>query len=59
MKSINRNMMLLQQFLPAIRQISKEFFIFQQDSGSVYRALEATNFLLIALPNSELFQKSF
>ena len=27
------NFLLSQQFLPAIRQISGEFFIFQQDSG--------------------------
>jgi len=31
--SINPNVMLSQQFLPAMRQISSEFFIFQQDSA--------------------------
>ena len=36
--------MLLQQFLPAIRQISSEFFIFQQDDVPAYRTLEAINF---------------
>jgi len=33
LRSINRNVMLLQQFLPSTRQISSEFFIFQQDSA--------------------------
>ena len=32
-ESINRNVMLLQQFLSAIRQILSKFFIFQQDSA--------------------------
>jgi len=32
MKSINRNVMLLQQFLPATRQISSEFFICQYNA---------------------------
>jgi len=33
-RPIDRNVILLvQQFLPAIRQISSEFFIFQQDSA--------------------------
>jgi len=43
-RSINRNVMLLQQLLPAIHQISSEFFIFQQDSAPPHRALEAINF---------------
>ena len=42
MWSINRNVMFLQQFLSAIRQISSEF-IFQQDSAPAHRALEAIN----------------
>jgi len=50
--------MLLQQFLHAIRQISSEFFIFQQDSALMYTALDANNTFLIALPNVEQFQKS-
>jgi len=44
MRSINDNMMLLQQFLPAIRLISSEFFIFQQDSVPVHSVLEAINY---------------
>jgi len=43
-RSINRNMMLLKQFLPAIRQISSEFVIFQLDSGPAHMGLEAINF---------------
>jgi len=42
--NINCNVMLLQQFLPAIYQISSEFFLFQQDSAPAHRALEAINF---------------
>jgi len=38
-RSINRNKLLLQQFLLAIRQISSEF-IFQQDSVPVHTAFE-------------------
>jgi len=49
-KSNNRNVMLLQKFLPAIHQISSEFFIFQQDSAPVHRTLEAINFSRISLP---------
>jgi len=51
--------MLLQQFLPAICQISSEFFIFQQDSALASRTLEAINFISITLPNVEWFQKFF
>jgi len=49
----------LRQFLPTIhaRQISSEFFIFQQDSAPVHMALEAINFSPITLPNVELFQQ--
>jgi len=43
-RSIKRNVMLLQQFLPAIPQISSEFSVFQQDSAPTHRALEAINF---------------
>jgi len=42
-RSINRNVMLLQQFLSSIRQISSECFIFQQDSAPAHRGLEAIN----------------
>jgi len=50
--SINRNVMLLQQFLP-------EFFTFPRDSALAHRALEAINFSPITLPNVELFQTFF
>jgi len=57
LRSIKRNVMLTQQFLPAIRPVSNEFF--QQDSVPAHRALEAAvNFFLITLPNIKLFQKS-
>ena len=35
-----RNVLLLQQLLPTIRQVSGEFFIFQQDSAPAHRARE-------------------
>jgi len=35
-----RNMLLLQQLLPTIRQVSGEVFIFQQDSAPAHRARE-------------------
>ena len=45
-KSINHNVMLLQQFLTAIRQISSKFFIFLQAGAWVllHRALKTINF---------------
>jgi len=46
-------MLLLQKFLPAIHQISSEFFIFQQDNAPAHRALEAINFSPKTLPNVE------
>jgi len=57
-KSINRNVMLLQQFLPAIRQIPSGFFIF---SRIVARRKGAWNNQLFAttFPTVELFQKFF
>jgi len=55
-KSINRNAMLLRQFLPAIRQIASELFIFQQVGVPTHWALEAINFPM-TLPNLELLQK--
>jgi len=53
----NRDMMLLQQFLPC--QISSKFFTFQQDSAPAHRALKAINFSPITLPNVELSLKFF
>jgi len=41
-RPISRKVMLIQYFLPAIRQISSEF-VFQQDSAPAHRALEAIN----------------
>jgi len=45
-RSINHNVMLLQQFLTAIRQISSKFFIFLQAGAWVllHRALKTINF---------------
>ena len=40
-----RNVLLSQQLLPAILQISGEFFIFQQDSAPAHRARDTTNLL--------------
>jgi len=40
-----RNVLLSQQLLPAIRQISGEFFIFQQDSSPAHRARDTINLL--------------
>jgi len=39
------NVLLSQQLLPAIRQISGEFFIFQQDSAPAHRACDTINLL--------------
>ena len=40
-----RDVLLSQQLLPAIRDLSGEFFIFQQDSAPAYRAHETVAFL--------------
>jgi len=40
-----RNVLLSQQLLPVIRQISGEFFIFQQDSDPAHRARDTINLL--------------
>jgi len=40
-----RNVLLSQQLLPAILQISGEFFIFQQDSAPAHRARDTINLL--------------
>jgi len=49
--------MLLQQFLPGVRQISTEFFIFQQDSAPAHVTFEVINISPITLPNVEQFKK--
>jgi len=50
--------MLLQQFLPAISQISSEY-IFQQDSAPSHSALKAIDFLVHKLVNVNRFLKFF
>ena len=40
-----RNVLLLQQLLPTIRQVSGEFFIVQQDSAPAHRARETISLL--------------
>ena len=50
-KSVNRNLMLLQQFLIAIRQVLSEFFIFQQDSARAHGAFRRSAFLPITSPD--------
>jgi len=42
-RSVNRNVILLQPFMPTIRHISSEFFIIQH-SAPAHMALEAINF---------------
>jgi len=55
----NCSVILLQQFLPDIRQISREFFIFQQNSAPAHMALEVINFSPLTLPKVErLFKKN-
>jgi len=55
-RSINRNVILLQQFLPVIRQLSSEFFIYQQDSAKTHMTLKATTKRFpLTLPNVERF----
>jgi len=55
MRSTNHNVMLLQQFLPAVRQFSSEFFIVEQDSAAAHRALKAVSFSSITLTDVERF----
>jgi len=55
MRSINHNVMLLQQFLPAVRQFSSEFFIVEQDSAAVHVMLKAISFSPITLTDVERF----
>jgi len=45
-----RNVLLLQQLLPTICQVSGEFFIFQQDSAPAHRARETFSLLERATP---------
>ena len=45
-----RNVLLSQQLLPAIRQISGEFFSFQQDSAPAHRARETIRLLEREMP---------
>jgi len=40
-----RNVLLTQQLLPVMREISGEFFIFQQDSAPAHRARETLSLL--------------
>ena len=40
-----RNVLLLRQLLPTIRQVSGEFFIFQQDSAPAHKARETISLL--------------
>jgi len=40
-----RNVLLLQQLLPTVRQVSGAFFVFQQDSAPAHRACETISLL--------------
>jgi len=51
MRNTNRNVVLSQQFLPAICQISSEFSVFQQDSAPEYGVLRQSIFLPITSPD--------
>jgi len=55
MKSINRNVMLFLQLLPAIglglHQIWSEFFILQQDSSPTHGRLRQSTFSPMTLPD--------
>jgi len=63
MKSINRNVMLFLQLLPAIglglHQIWSEFFILQQDSAPTHGRLRQSTFSPMTLPDVERCQNSF
>ena len=54
-----RNVMLLQQFLLAVRQISSKFFVFQQDSAPKHTALRQSDFFPVTSPDIEQFEKFF
>src|SRR5277367_4925466 len=45
-----RDVLLLQQLLPAIRALSDEFFIFQQDSTPAHRAYDTVEMLRLNTP---------
>jgi len=44
-------MMLLQQFLLGIHQISSKFFVFQQNSAPMHTALRQSAFFPVTLPD--------
>ena len=46
-----RDVLLAQHLLPAIQEISGDFFIFQQDSAPAHRAKETVQFLSDATPD--------
>src|SRR6476469_1103300 len=48
--SYYRNVLLSQQLLPAIRALSNEFFIFQQDSAAAHRAHDTIEMLRLNTP---------
>jgi len=50
-----RNVMLSQQFLLAVHQVSSRFFIFQQDSAPVHTPLSQSAFFAVTLPDIEQF----
>jgi len=45
-----RNVLLSQQLLPVIRQISGKFFIFEQDSAAAHKARDTINLLEHDMP---------
>jgi len=54
-----RNVMLLQQFLPAIREILGEFSIFRQNSARAHRTLEVTDYLPVTSSDVDRVLKFF
>jgi len=46
-----RDVLLYQQLLPAIRDLSGDFFIFQQDNAPVYRARDTVQLLTCETPD--------
>ena len=47
-----RDMLLSQQLLPMMRDVSAEFFILQQDSAPAHRARDTVRLLQLATPTS-------
>ena len=45
-----RELLLSQQLLPAIRQVSGDFFVFQQDSAPAHRARKTIKLLQLETP---------